>query len=109
MRFSKARNSLPIANPFKSKEFHRGACADEELAVVADLHKWNTSDVTIILLDTREEMWLRLGKVRDEPIEARFEMRAGLDRLKEFDFFCGGRELPSRKGTFFNAINYASW
>ena len=49
---------LPIAHPFETEKLHGGTCADEELAVVLDLHKWDTSDVTIILLNTREEIRL---------------------------------------------------
>ena len=40
MRFLKARSQpLPISHEFEVEEFFGFACADEELAVVLDLHK----------------------------------------------------------------------
>lgn len=64
MRFSKARSQLlPIADPFEVEEFHGLACADEELAVVLDLHKRDALFAEPVLLLSGEKFGLGFGEV----------------------------------------------
>ena len=52
---------LPIADPFESEEFHRGACAEFVCTVVADLY-----DVATFV--SSQEDGLRFGEVLHEEI-----------------------------------------
>jgi len=69
MRFSKARKQpLPVADEFEVEEFHGSTCADEELAVVLNLDKWDALLAQAVLLLSGEEVGCRLGEISDEPV-----------------------------------------
>ena len=69
MRFLKARSQLlPIAHKFEVEKFFGLACADEELAVVLDLHKGDALLAEPVLLLSGEEDGLGIGKVHHKEV-----------------------------------------